>query len=414
MSPLTLHRLHDDDGISLVEIMVAIVILGVAMSAFASTLVQSLATVTRDEQLVRANQFAADLLEGTRSLEWQHVGFYSNDPGYVATANDGAETVTLGATRPAGSPAPRPDSVVVRDGITYTVEMDVVWFDDPNHPPAPLVDPDPHDYKELRVTLDWTAKGIAYETSSVSVRQPTTEEVPLTPVPNCTPGTITDFDVSPDFVLVSASGNTLDDITVTVSTCTPVSQVRLYPVPLADFNMTVNSSSGNTFFSIDPFRAGVTQFNPGTYTWRAVATSTAGTFEATSEVQFVRQEVSVLQVRSLSVNTNDVLCVQTNRTYTPTTLTARISGAGNGDVVRFTWTSQNGNVTATFGSVDANGNGVFSATVPNGHRFNRTTSTVSVSVTRTSDGLNVTESYDVPVVAAGALINGGPARCPNA
>ena len=399
-------RLAQDDGISLVEILVSIVIMGVALAAFAATAIQSLTVITRDEQLVRANQLASDELEGLRALQWEAVGFYTSDPGYTATASDGAATVTLGSTRPAGAGGLLPTQTITRDGIDYTVDVEIVWLDDPNSPAPPASDPDPKDYKELRATLSWSVQGREFEVHQRSTRRPTLDEVALDAIPDCVPGEIVDFDVSPSTVLLDSTGDLDEAISVTVTTCSASSTVTLAPSPRASSTLSEVPGSGGTEWTAT-FPRGTGGFAPGSYGWDVTAHSSHGAANDTVTVQFVENSTEVLAVLSLDVTPS--LCVHRNqhRLHQAVAMTATVTGADPSDPVLFSWTADAGSGTAGTGTDVGNGHLSYTSVMPVNTRLVDGNTTITVSVTRQSDGLTVTESF-VKAIAESANAGGCP------
>ena len=395
--PLRLH-LAEDDGISLVEILVSIVILGVALAAFAATAIQSLTTITRDEQYVRANQLASDELEGLRALQWDAVGFYANDPGYTATAGDGAQTVTLGSSRPPGAGGLLPTQTITRDGIAYTVDVEIVWLDDPNSPAPPAVDPDPKDYKELRTTLTWSVQGRDFEVHQRSTRRPTTDEVGLDAVPDCVPGEITSFAVSPSTVRLDATGGLDDAISVVVTTCSESTTVTLDPSPRAPMSLTEVPGSDGKEWTTGAFTVGTNGFSLGAHTWGVSAHSSHGTATESTTVEFVEASTQTLAVLSLDITPG--LCVKNNdRLHRPTTLRATVTGAQMTDQLVFSWTAEAGSISAGPGTDLGGGQASFVATMPTSAKLEEGNTTITVTLTRRSDGLVVTESYVRTVIS---------------
>lgn len=383
-----------DDGLSMVEIMVSMVLLTVAMTALASTLTASLAQVADNQELTRANQLGTQLIEGMRSIAWDDLGVYADDPGYQSTGADGSPTVTLGAARPAGSAAPTPTRAVQDGGITFAATTDVVWVDDPNEPGPGQSDPDPRDYKEVRLRLVWQVGGTEYEASFTSARRPTVSEVPVGAPVACTPGHIVDYSVSPDFVELGGVGETEEEVTVTVETCTESSAMHLAPSPLSPRSMT--NAGGGTLWTYT-FPAGTTDYEPGEYTWTVTSSGTDGTATAEAIVQFATRQDDVLQIVGLTLDSGGLICVDQNRVLQNIALTAHVTGADGEDRVRFSWTSQSGDADGVY-TGEVSGNGRFVGTLPAGHRFTGGTTTITVSATRTSDALNVSEAFVIDVV----------------
>jgi hypothetical protein len=390
-------RLHEgEEGISLVEILVAMVIVGIALTAFASTLTTALASITRDEQLVRATQLAADELEGLRSVEWNDVGFYEDDLGYSSTGSGGEPTVTLGPTR-GGAVGPVPLRTITRDGVEYQARLEIVWMDDPDVPQPPAVDPDPNDYKAFRLQLDWNVRDRSFTAAAEATRHPTTDEVPVDPPPPCTPGTIVDFTVTPAEVLIEASNNTAEAVVVTVRTCDQYTVPGLEPVLQAPPLGTVildptTSGTADTFRFEFPVGSTNVSGGPGTYTWEVTMDGDT----ATEDVSFVT--VSSVPLTVISVTTDPpTLCIGNNKKlHEPVTMRMVVDGAVSSDPVEFSFTTNSTGTTAetvagSYVGTDADGNLIWEATITTSVQFasggsTADATTVIGSIRRVSDG----------------------------
>lgn len=170
-------RLSRDDGVSLVETLIAMLIVGFVLMAMAATTTTSLAAMTKAEQHTRGTQSANRVVEDMQSVTWDDLTFYAADPSVPATF-EGSPVVVNAGTRPAGSAAPLPVSTIAGPGgVTYTATNYITWIDDPADgcaspapsAPAPCApgagvpaagtDTNGRDYKRLSTVLSWTAKG---------------------------------------------------------------------------------------------------------------------------------------------------------------------------------------------------------------------------------------------------------------
>lgn len=149
-------RLDGDAGISLVEMMVALVILGVAMMAMTSSVYAALASSRGAQDQVNAAQRITEVVEDLLRRPLAEI---------APTAHDGV-------TAPAYGP-------VTRRGVTYTAVTAVRWGDDPcNGSAVPAVGAaDPRkDYLRMRVTVSWTVGGTPQSLETVMQRAPTSAE----------------------------------------------------------------------------------------------------------------------------------------------------------------------------------------------------------------------------------------------
>lgn len=121
----------DQAGMTLVEVMVAMLVLTLVLSALAGVLTASLQSLRGDQSRVTGNAVANDTLEELRRFDWRKVGFSETDDGYVATFEE-EDTVTFeDGGRPVPSdPRPTPLEEVTRDGTTYTVRTHITWVEE--------------------------------------------------------------------------------------------------------------------------------------------------------------------------------------------------------------------------------------------------------------------------------------------
>lgn len=149
-------RLAGDDGISLVEILVALGILGLAMAGMTSSLFTALASSRAAQDQVNAAQRINEVVEDLLRRPLGEI----------------APTVHDGVTNPV-YPA------VTRRGVAYTAAAEVRWVDDPcNGSDAPAAGaPDPRkDYLRMRATVSWVVGGTPRSLDTVMLRAPTPVE----------------------------------------------------------------------------------------------------------------------------------------------------------------------------------------------------------------------------------------------
>ncbi len=140
----TRDRIEAADGLSLVEMLVAILLLGVILTAAASSLVQFMRTAADNERRVQATALMNSLHEEFQALAWQDAVVYEDelqalvDDGFDGITNgpqwefDGLELVTL----PGPVAGDRRDGVPeisitpeTSDGRDYEVIRLVAWSD---------------------------------------------------------------------------------------------------------------------------------------------------------------------------------------------------------------------------------------------------------------------------------------------
>lgn len=151
--PTRLHRrLAEDDGISLVEMLVGLAIVGLAMAAMTSSVFSALASSRAAQDQVDAAQRVNEVMEDLLGRPLAEV---------APATHDGVATPVY--------------EDVTRRGVTYTAATDVRWVDDPcNGSAAPAVGAaDPRmDYLEMRVTVSWTVGDTPRSLDTVMLRAP--------------------------------------------------------------------------------------------------------------------------------------------------------------------------------------------------------------------------------------------------
>jgi prepilin-type N-terminal cleavage/methylation domain-containing protein len=394
-------RFDDEQGLTLVEMMVAILLLGIILSAAASVIIVSLTSVQRDEYRVRATQLGQEELERLRALEWGCVAFDATDPDYVATF-DGNRTVDLDPAE-CGNPAIAPDPsprVVTVDGIDYTVVSHVYWIDDPEDDPAAGSDPDPRDYKEFHVEVSWTLRGTNYSYENTTTRVPTVQEVPLEAASVPAGFEITALQVDPLIVSTPAASGTQQPITVTVETSLKATLVTLQVAPPSTYGtVSLNDISGGngTKWQLT-IPTGSQKFPVGDHDFVVAATSGLGADTATQRVAFAETTVTNVTVNAPVLDPAAPICVATDgRTHRAVTVTVDVDGVTTSDSVQIGWTSKNGITAASASGTTATG-ARFTGKIPAGHQFQHATTTVTVQARRISSNSVASGSFVVSTV----------------
>jgi prepilin-type N-terminal cleavage/methylation domain-containing protein len=152
-------------GFTLVEVMVAIMILLVGVLGVVAMIDGANAVTSKTKAREGATNIARSIIEVSRSVRYRDLST--------------AELVTALGTRPGLADAsPTPGYTIRQRGISYRVNITVCSLDDPKdelgHMPTvveicpdsdrltagqPSRDRNPDDYKRVRVTLTWTARG---------------------------------------------------------------------------------------------------------------------------------------------------------------------------------------------------------------------------------------------------------------
>lgn len=145
-------RLADDDGISLVEMLVGLAIVGLAMTAMTSSVFSALASSRAAQDQVDAAQRINEVTEDLLRRPLTEVAPATHD----GVATPAYEDVT-------------------RRGVVYTATTDVRWVDDPcNGSAVPVAGaPDPRmDYLQMQVAVAWTVGGTPRSLDTVMLRAP--------------------------------------------------------------------------------------------------------------------------------------------------------------------------------------------------------------------------------------------------
>jgi prepilin-type N-terminal cleavage/methylation domain-containing protein len=147
---------RDERGFTLIEVLAAMAILLVGILATATLLDASSHANAATRQRDAATNVARELIEGARGIPYDRV----SEPG----VNTALQAV------PGLEDAPGPGYVIRRNGVDYTITIDVCVMDDPkdggglraatttfcaNSAPAGTQDRNPEDYKRVTTTISW-------------------------------------------------------------------------------------------------------------------------------------------------------------------------------------------------------------------------------------------------------------------
>lgn len=219
-------RLDDEAGVTLVELLVSIAILGIVLAAFAGSIVVSLRSITATEHEVIATQYVAEVSESIQHGDFEFVGLYSDEVDPTAGADAAAWAARLDApgvfegnavVEFAGPGSDRDDRIpapFVRDtrgGIDLRVDRYITWVDRDGDGVA--------ETKRLTSFASWTdGQGEPRELRFESERVPTQVEASADVLGR----RVIDFRFSPDPVQLSdTEGEPVETVTVDVRTNVP-------------------------------------------------------------------------------------------------------------------------------------------------------------------------------------------------
>lgn len=201
---------RNDDGLTLVEMMVALLVLGVVLTAMASVSIASMISMQRSERVVDSTQLGNEILEEVLALPFEVVGLYDTEAtGHFGDITFEGEDLVLfpDPTGDRDERVPYPTHTVTRNDITFEVETAVTWVDDP-------ATPTDQDYKRITILLTWEVRGDERTARTEATRSPEPEEQPLA------------VTVAPDVLEIRSDG-AAEDFEVSVTAREPQSTVRV-------------------------------------------------------------------------------------------------------------------------------------------------------------------------------------------
>ena len=172
--------LRDDEGMSLIEVSLAMVILAIVLAAAAAALITFVKGISANEGAVRANQLANATMERLRTAPWDSVAFGPAATGYRSsfesrpTANIPSGAAVDAEILPLKTVSPQ-----AGDGgsPTYTVRTDITWVDDCKNG---LSNAASFDYKQFTVEVTWSDRSGSHVVRADTYRAPRASE--YTPV----------------------------------------------------------------------------------------------------------------------------------------------------------------------------------------------------------------------------------------
>lgn len=264
-------RARDQSGLSLIEMLVALFVVGVVLTAMASVAMTSLRAVQSDERTVRSTQLGNEILESLLVVPYDLVGLYASeaDAHFGQASFEGEDLVLL--ADPA-DPQDREDLVPVpawqetRDGIEYEVELAITWVDDPDTASV-------QDYKRVIVMLSWEVRGRPSSARVEALRAPGPGEQPLS------------ARVEPDVIRIHErpEGKNDDAFTIFVTSKVRQSAVKVSWVGLKNSHersLTQTDADGQEW-SVS-FNANTWQFHNGETLFAVTATAPDGVQETTT------------------------------------------------------------------------------------------------------------------------------------
>lgn len=204
----------NEDGLTLVEMVVALMVVGFAMMAMASVAVTSLHAIQGSERTTRATAVGSEMLERLVALDYDLLGLYEDETS--ETTFEGEELVLLPAPTERDERVPTPSETVERDGIEYTIERAITWVDDAVDGEDGSDDDGNRDYKRMVVDVSWEIRGEVRTRRVQALRAPEPQDQILS------------VDIEPGQVhLKDSNGKNSEKVFVTVFARIPQSSVKL-------------------------------------------------------------------------------------------------------------------------------------------------------------------------------------------
>jgi len=386
-------RLAHEDGISLVEMMIAMLIIAVAFAAMASATITSLTAINSDEQLVRATALANEMTEHLHGSEWEETGFYAAD---FAPASPPAGTVLLSGGRAASAlpceqiVPPLPSCTVTRDGVTYDASTEISWVDDASDGTGGSdQDSNTRDYKRFVTTLDWQSRRGSRQMRFEALRAPNARERPAGAF------TVLFTTLEPDQVdLDPANDTNVQQIAFEAMTSLEATTVYLEYVNRDGTLRQLPMVSSDQRVWTHTILPGGDTFANGETAFTVRATNATGVVRTAQKRALF---VHAVQILSVSVNQNPINVKNINsRLCGDLAVTVDVRGVATSDSVSATW-NNGGPATAALSPVAPTPDGAqFKIVYPgngNTHKFttaNNGTSQLTITATRGSDQANAT------------------------
>ena len=158
-----------DDGLTIVELLLALVIVMIVFAALASTIIASFASIRNTEARSRAVALANEAVEEMASVSWNQLGMATkDDPTFPHDEwNDELIVWLKEELNPAVPHPDDQDEPVDRDGIDYQVERWVTWVDED----------DEAGLKRIVAIVKWDVGGETSTVRSESLRAPDPDEL---------------------------------------------------------------------------------------------------------------------------------------------------------------------------------------------------------------------------------------------
>ena len=226
---------RDDEGLSLVEMLVALVVTSIAFTALAAAMLTGVRSAQASSVVTASNQVASEQIERLRGVDWSLLGHYADEAGWGSGYYGGENLVKVADTTPSPRPAEVPylaaQNVSVGN-VTYAVTTRVTWAGSSVSTPN---DGTTYAPKRITVTVTSVFKGQTRTVHQTAIRTPNAKEMRPPLYAAAVPISITSSSVSPAQTL--GSGGELSQELVLLATTSVAAQ---------DVTATYTLSTGDT------------------------------------------------------------------------------------------------------------------------------------------------------------------------
>ena len=152
-----------DDGMTIVELMIALAVVMIVFAGLAATMVASFTSIRNNEARVRAVALASELVEEMAEIPYDRLGLLEDelDP---TVEFEGEELVLLFG---AEMKVVKHEQTINRDGRDYEVQRWVTWFEEDGG----------QDLKRIVAIVNWDVGGISQTVRSETLRAPDAEDL---------------------------------------------------------------------------------------------------------------------------------------------------------------------------------------------------------------------------------------------
>jgi prepilin-type N-terminal cleavage/methylation domain-containing protein len=158
---------RDESGLTIIEMMVALLVIGVVLAAMASVSITSMISMQRSERVVHSTQLGNEIIEGYLAVPYDDLGHDTDDAtAHFGSAEFEGEDLVLLGDDPDAVPS---RTTEIRSGVTYEIESAVTWVDVPGTDAA-------QDYKRITVMLTWEHRGTQRTARTEATRSPAPDE----------------------------------------------------------------------------------------------------------------------------------------------------------------------------------------------------------------------------------------------